>query len=764
MKRSWRHPISGSKQYLRPERERFGPRKVAKQPKIHKNRVSVGSMLDAPDSTAARPRLRLRITGLVVIALFAILGLRLWTLQVLQAPAAVHAVSANQIRAVAIPPTRGEILDNTGVPLVNNIVTQQITLSRVSAANDPQVVGSLAALIGQTPAQVQLTINDKQYSPYKPVPILDNAPLQYVLYIKEHPADFPGVSVVQTTQRNYPQAEIPGPAAGGYPAAQTLGYVGSISASELKSLAGQGYQAGDEVGQSGLEYQYESALRGTSGQQQLEVDAQGQVVGTLKTVPAKSGNNLVTNINLGLQQVAEDALATQIATVRQTPDAVSNKLPPAINGAVVVMNPQTGAVLAMASFPSYNPSVWVGGISQANYAALTASGAQNNWAINSQLAPGSTFKLVTATSALQTGLITPTTAYVDNGGYTAPNCTGPNCTLKDDVGDNANGAAYNVSSALTVSSDAFFYQLGAEYWDAQSQYGKEPIQTTAAQYGYGQPTGIDIPNESVGRVDSPSVRVKLHQANPTAFPNTAWYTGDNMELAFGQGGTVITPLQEAVAYSTFANGGTRYAPEVGAGVVSPDGTVISKTMPKVTGHVDLSPTNYQAMLAGFEGVVSDPSGTGYGSFVGSGWNQAAFTLGGKTGTASVNGQEPTSWFVGFGPNPNPQYVVVSEINEGGYGAQASAPVVRKIFDYLAAHPVTAPALPPAAASVNASGAAPLPTTTTTTTPGSTTTTPGSTATTAPGSPTTPSTTAGSPTTTAPGTASGTGAAYRRRSP
>jgi penicillin-binding protein 2 len=310
------------------------------------------------------------------------------------------------------------------------------------------------------------------------------------------------------------------------------------------------------------------------------------------------------------------------------------------------------------------------------------------------------------------------------------------------------------------------------YWDAKSQYGNDPIQTTAAQYGYGQPTGIDIPNESLGRVDSETVRQKLHAENPTAFPNDTWYTGDNMELAFGQGGTVITPLQEAVAYSTFANGaagtGTRYAPEVAAGVVSPDGKVVSTVVPKVTGHVDISPANYQAMLAGFEGVIADPKGTGYGSFVGQSgdpWNQAAFPLGGKTGTASVNGQEPTSWFVAFGPNPNPQYVVVSEINEGGYGAQASAPVVRKIFDYLAAHPVTPVALPPTSAAMNASGAAALPTTTTTTAPGSTTTTttPGSTTTTPdPGSTTT--TAPGSTTTTAPGTATGTGAAYRATTP
>jgi penicillin-binding protein 2 len=413
------------------------------------------------------------------------------------------------------------------------------------------------------------------------------------------------------------------------------------------------------------------------------------------------------------------------------------------------MDPQTGAILAMASYPSYNPSIWTGGISQTNLNALTASGAQNNWAINSQLAPGSTFKLVTATSALQTGLITPNYTFDDTGSFTAPGCSGgAGCTLKDDIGDTPAGAI-NVSQALTVSSDTFFYNIGAMYWDAKSQYGNDPIQTTAAQYGFGQPTGIDIPNESIGRVDSETVRQKLHAANPTAFPNDTWYTGDNMELAFGQGGTVITPLQEAVAYSTFANGGTRYAPEVAAGVVSPNGKVVSTVAPKVTGHVTISPANFQAMLTGFEGVIT--TGTGSGSF--SGWDQAAFTLGGKTGTASVNGQEPTSWFVGFGPNPNPQYVVVSEINEGGYGAQASAPVVRKIFDYLAAHPVAPVALPPSTAAMNAAGAAALPSTTTTTAPGSTTTTaPGTTATTAPG------TTA----TTAPGTAAGTGAAYRAR--
>jgi len=488
----------------------------------------------------------------------------------------------------------------------------------------------------------------------------------------------------------------------------------------------------------------------------LEVNPQGQVVGTLKTDPAVSGDNIVTNIDTNLQQVADNALASQIAYVRKVPDSVSHMHRPAPNGAVVVLDAQTGAVLAMSSFPNYNPNIWVGGISNANYAAVSATGAQNNYAIQGQLPPGSTFKLVTATSALQTGLISPTYSFDDKGTFTAPDCTGPDCTLKDDVGDTPFGPI-NVSTALTVSSDTFFYNIGAMYWDSRGQYGSTPIQDTAALYGFGKPTGVDLPNEDQGVVDSLAVRTELHAKYPKAYPYApTWYTGDNMELAFGQGATIVTPLQEAVAYATFANGGTRYAPQVASAIVSPDGKVVKRIAPQVTGKVTYSPANYAALLAGFTGVVdqSSPAGTGYSDFVGSGWNQAAFPLAGKTGTASLigpNGQdeEPVSWFVGFGPVPNSQYVVVCEINQGGYGADAAAPVVRNIFNYLATHPVGAAAIPPAEATTRSLTPLTLPATTsagattTTTTPGSATTT----ATTAPGSgSTTPTTAAGGATT------------------
>jgi penicillin-binding protein 2 len=735
MSRSLRHPFNGPRHYLRPEKDRSPRRRKTRQPKMRQSRFSVEAMMDAPDTTSARPWLRLRITGLIVVGLFALLGLRLWTLQVLQAPAAAQAVAADQIRAVAVDPTRGLILDRYGNPLVDNVVTEQITLSRVAAEQQPEVIGRLAALIGETTAQVNATINDKRFSLYKPVPVLSNAPLPDILYIKEHQSEFPGVSSVATTQRNYPQLEMPGPAQTGYPASQVLGYVGTISSSELASRSSDGYQAGDAFGQSGLEYQYESELRGTPGQQELEVNPVGQVVGTLKTTPATPGDNVVTNIDTGLQQVADNALATQILNLRKTVDPQCSPnpcLPAATGGAVIVMDPQSGAVYAMSSYPTYNPKEWVGGISTSDYAALS-NPANNepliNRAIDGLYTPGSTFKLSTATAALDLGLITPTTPYDDKGVFMVPGCqyNSTSCTLHNAPGDGALGEI-NVSTALTVSDDDFFYNLGAEFYDDRSNpaYGDTPIQNQANQYSLGELTGIDLPGESnQARVDSQAERVKLHAESPTGFPNTTWFTGDNVEMAFGQGATVITPIEQAVAYSTFANGGTRYAPQVAAAIVSPSGKVVKRFTPQVTGHVSLPPATYQALLTGFEGVVSSKNGTAYGAMGGLNFPGG---LAGKTGTAdSEIGKEPTAWFVGFGPTADPQYVVVCVIDQAGYGATAAAPVVRSIFSYLATHPVTAPGIPPQQGVVQSNSALPLPTTptgatTSTTAPAGTTTT------------------------------------------
>ena len=269
------------------------------------------------------------------------------------------------------------------------------------------------------------------------------------------------------------------------------------------------------------------------------------------------------------------------------------------------------------------------------------------------------------------------------------------CTFHDD--DNDAAGPIDLPTALTVSSDYYFYNLGYLFWAQQAKYGETPIQNVAANYGLTEPTNIDLPEEATSRVDSPEVRKQLHAEDPVAFPYTTWYTGDNIELAFGQGTTALTPIALANAYATFANGGTRYAPEVAAAVLNPHGQIIQRYTPRVIGHVSLPGSVRDPILEGLSGVVQSPKGTGYPAFQEYFHHSlAAYPIAGKTGTASNKpGVEPNSLFVGFGPTNHPDYVVICVIEEGGYGADASAPVVAKTFNYLVSHPVPALTLHPA---------------------------------------------------------------------
>jgi penicillin-binding protein 2 len=683
--------------------------------------VNVASLVGSPEDEPSRPNLRLRVVGVVVLVLFLVLGLRLWSLQIVDGKSYAAAVTRNQVRVVSVAAPRGDIVDRNDTVLVTNVPQQELLLSRVTALEDPSVIGSVAALIGQTPAQVEQSVKNERYSPYEPVPVATNVSAGTVQFLQTHGSEFPGVSVQTVTQRTYPQ--------GGTTATQVLGYLGDITSQELAADPKAGYTQGSLVGQSGIEEQYESSLRGVNGTQALSVNAAGTVVGTLSRHAPQIGDTVVLNIDTGLQQVVQNDLQAQILLDRRTPDVDDhNKLPPAINGAVIVMNPNNGQVLALASSPSYDLNEWVGGISSADYASLAASGAENDDAIQGEYTPGSTFKLITATADLQDGVYSPNQYYNDTGQFTVKPCNGAaaGCTFSDDLGDA--GGQVNLPAALAISSDSYFYNLGELFWNGRGTYGNDAIQNVAAEYGEGQNTGIDLPNEVTGRVDSQPEREKLHAEDPSAFPNTSWYTGDNIEMAFGQGATALTPIEQITAYATFANGGTRYAPEVAAQIVNPTtGKVVTTIAPKVTGHVALPASVRDPILQGLEEVISNPKGTAYADFAGfpTNWN-----LAGKTGTATNPGvSEPNSWFVAFGPNPNPQYVVLAVIDQGGYGAEAAAPLVRNIFDYLVTNPIGAvktpsPASPPTAAvpAANPSYGTPTTTTTTTTPSGSGTTT------------------------------------------
>jgi penicillin-binding protein 2 len=728
VKRTLRHPIRGDRLHPKPatrSSRRSTWRGNNSGPRMRPRKsVNVASIVGSPEEEEARPNLRLRIVGVVVLLLFGILVLRLWTLQVVEGKSFAAAVTRNQVRVVSVAAPRGEIVDRNGTVLVTNLPQEEILLSRAEATQNPAIVGQVAALVGQTPKQVQASINNNQYSPYEPVPVAVAVSQATVQFLQTHQSEYPGVSVQTVAQRTYPQQ--------GTTATHVLGYVGDISSTFLAAHPNAGYTQGSQIGVSGIEAQYEPYLKGVPGRQALSVDATGSVVGTLSTTAPQIGDTAVLNIDTGLQEEVQNDLQNQILSDRKTVDAVDGRIPPAPNGAAIVLNPQNGQVLALASFPNYDLNEWVGGISSANFTALQASGAENDNAIEGQYTPGSTFKLVTATAALQDGLISPTTPYNDTGTFKIAGCPSPGviadtgCILHDDPGDS--GGTYNVTGALTVSSDSFFYNLGQMFWTNRGQFGQTPIQNEATAYGEGTITGVDLPGEAQGRVDSYLTRAKLHAEAPKGFPSTpSWFTGDNIEMAFGQGETVLTPIEQAVAYSTFANGGTRYAPQVASQIVDPmTGKIIKKIAPQVTGKVAISPATYSAMLAGFEGVVSSPHGTGYADFQGF---PASWNLAGKTGTASnQQGLEPNSWFVAFGPNPNPTYLVLAVIDQGGYGAQAAAPLVRNIFNYIVANPGMNGAVKTPTPSNPASQTAPAtnaplgtPTTTTTTAPKSGTT-------------------------------------------
>lgn len=699
--------------------------------------VNVASLVGSPEDEPSRPNLRLRVVGGVVIALFLVLVLRLWTLQVVDGKTYAAAVTRNQVRVVSVPAPRGQIVDRNGTILAGDVPEEEVLLSRATALADPSIVGKVAVLVGQTPKAINEDIANSQYSQYEPVPVLNDASASLVEYLEEHQADYPGVTLQEVTERSYPQNQISGTAV----ATAVLGYVSPISAQELKKNPRAGYSQASQVGQSGLESEYEPYLKGQPGQEALSVNAQGTVVGTLSKTAPVQGDTVVTNLDVGLQEYVQDVLQNTITTDKQTVDPRTGKLPTANDGAAVVLNAQTGAVLAMATSPTYSLNEWVGGISDANYAALSANCANLvsvttgcplfNYAIDGEYTPGSTFKVNTATAALDDGIINAGTSVDDTGVYHVPQKCTSGCTYVDD--EASDSGPTDLQEALTKSDDYYFYSLGDQFYYSSNPDG---IQKTAAEYGLGEPTGIDLPGEYYGQVDSASLRAAQHKADPSV--PASYYVGDNIETAFGQGETTVTPIQQAVAYATFANGGTRYQPQVAAAVVGPTGKVVKEFEPKVTGTVSLPASTYQPMLAGFEGVVTAKDGTANAAFAQyAKFPMANYPIAGKTGTADVGlTKEPNSWFVGFGPTNHagsePEYVVVVVIDHGGYGAQAAAPAVAQIYNYLYANPVQPVVLPTATsqpsptppATVPPAGTA-TPTTTTTTTSTSPTATTGS---------------------------------------
>lgn len=633
-------------------------------------------MHDEGPVTHDSARLRLSIVAIVVVSLFAALFARLWYLQVMDTGTFQALATQNRIRTIYEPAPRGRILDRQGRPLVENRAFQAITVTRLEVKDKPEVVARLAALLALPTAELEKRIADPRYSPYKPVPVAEGVPEEVVVYLREHSADFPGVAAASVAERAYPNGAL---------AAHVLGYVGEINDAELSSRSEEGYRLGDDIGKAGVERSYESALRGTPGKTRLEVDSSGRVLlPALSSSPPRQGNDIQLTIDLDIQALAEDSLAKALEAARTRSERNTGTRFVAPAGSVVVLDPRDGSLLALASNPGFDPAEYVNGIRPEVFAVLQAPESHCplcNRAVQGQYAPGSTFKLFTALAALRTGQLAPNTTFVDEGTYRLRSCRGQKCVFRN-AGSRAYGRV-NLAQALTVSSDAFFYNIGANFW-FEGGPTREAIQAAARDLGLGSKTGIELAGEMKGRIPDPASRKKANQDYPKAFPNGQWYAGDNVNLAIGQGDTAVTPLQLAVSYAAFANGGTVLKPRIAARVLRPDGQPVREIVPESVSKVEIDPVHRSTILQGLRASIARPEGTGAAAFAG--FPLDTFPVAGKTGTAEVRGKHDTALFVAFAPADSPQYVVAVVLEEAGFGGAVAAPVARRILAGLAGEP------------------------------------------------------------------------------
>ncbi|PZS32123.1 MAG: penicillin-binding protein 2, partial [Pseudonocardiales bacterium] len=531
-------------------------------------------------------------------------------------------------------------------------------------------------------------------SPLQPVPVIEDASPQIALRIAEHQEDFPGVSADFQAVREYPNHAQ---------AAHLLGYLAPVSPEQLKTKQYAGHRDTDLVGVAGLEKEYDGRLSGTPGLQRVAVDHSGRVTATLSQTAPVRGGDLVTNLDQRVQALAEQSLLEGLQTARTGHDKYGRPFQ-ANSGAVVVLNAKTGAVLAMASYPSYDPAVWTGGISTADYAKLTAKSAGVpliSRATQGEFAPGSTFKLVSSSAAVRGG-------YPLSGTYQCPGVFHVGSASFTNFEAHTYGPM-DVRTALIKSCDTVFYNFGYQMWlrdgglkPAKGQ-AQELFARTAQAYGFAAPTGIDLPEEAAGRIPDRANKLAfwtlrkadycagarnpkfdaLHRQLDREFcaDGYTYRAGDAVNFAIGQGDVLVTPLQLATAYAAMANGGTVYRPQVGKAVIGADGQVTWRATPQPVRKLPLDRPTLDYIRSAMAGVTL-PGGTAYGAFTD--WPQATIPVGGKTGTAEVGltktGRQDTSWFAAFAPANDPQFVVVNMLEQVGTGGAYAAKVVRRVLN------------------------------------------------------------------------------------
>jgi penicillin-binding protein 2 len=656
-----------------------------------------------------RVRLSLLVVQIFVLTLMIALLGRLFYLQVAAAPKYKDAALSIQSRDVINPAIRGLIVDSSGVPLALNRVGLAITVDRITLDKQSDkgaiVLASVSNLLGLVYADVyratrlcgELPKNDKAGcwtgSRYQPIPITKEADPEIALQIVERTSEYPGIGATPVAIRNYPGYT-------GVNAAHELGYVGPVTEEDLSGKNGRSYYRSETIGKTGLEYQYDSYLRGTPGIRTVIVDRKESITRESQITQPIGGNHLVTSLDVRLQSGVESALSDAVSRARASGH-------PADSGAAIVMDVRNGQILAMASYPTYDPNAWEKGLSVADARALFSE--KNGVPALSRplqglFAPASTFKSVSVVAAANAG-------YDLNGTY--------NCPSEIQVGNRAFQnfdskplGRISLKKGIAVSCDTLWYQIAFDEWlrDGGLTPKSDPNDyffKSAQGFQVNKKTEIDLPSELSGRLADRQGRKNWYAANKDFYCNykdraaknqlTPFLielarencldgdkirAGDAVNFSIGQGDTVITPLKLTQMYAAIANGGKIWRPSVAKAIVSTDGKVLKKIGSKQLGTLPATQSTLNFLHGALREVVT--GGTAAGAFSG-----FPIAISGKTGTAQVFGKNAngtlkadTSWFASYGPTQNPRYAVVMMVSQAGFGASVSGVGVRKIYETL----------------------------------------------------------------------------------
>jgi penicillin-binding protein 2 len=638
-------------------------------------RASSGRFLP-PDPRVREPHrltpqlaLRVAVLGVVALVAFGVLFLRLWSLQVLSGEEYLNASQNNELRLIRVEAPRGPLLDRRGRLVVSNVAGTAVELwvGDMPKEGRFELVQRLAQVLDVPPRALARQVDERRFDPLTPIVVKTAVGEEQVDYLYEHQSDFPGVEIVQIYLRDYPYSAL---------AAQILGYTGEVSPDELKQLRKRGYRSGDRLGKTGIEAAYDVYLRGQTGLAQIRVDSMGRPQSSLELrQEARAGYALRLTLDMRLQRAAEQALQYGIDLAHKNGQWAAN------GGAIVALDPSDGGVLAMASSPTYKPSVFVGRTDPKKLAALYADPRNPlfNRATAGLYPPGSTWKPVTALAGMQEHLFSA---------YESIQCT-PSATYGLDEQKFRNWNPYvnrpmTLPEALAESCDTYFYDIGNRFYEGGSE-SRVRLQRWARTFGFGGPTGLDIGGEADGLVPTPEWRKKTFESDW----DRAWNPGDSIQLAIGQKDLLVTPLQMTAFYAMLANGGRIVTPHLVSGVEQPGGkgsprVVLRQFAPPPPKSAGVDPAALAAVRDGLYAATHSSSGTASTVFA-----SYPVPISGKTGTAEKAVQvagypaghlEDQSWWCGWGPSDAAKIVVCALIENGGHGSAAAAPAALKVFE------------------------------------------------------------------------------------